>query len=152
MNPMTERTFTIIKPNAVAAGSTGKIIDAFIGAGFRIIALKLVCMSRNDAERFYGIHKGKEFYERLVEFMTSGPAVVAILERDDAVAGLRRLVGNTDPAKAADGTLRRLYGEDVTRNGIHASDSPENARTEAAQFFRDYEVIVADYRFPQRNS
>lgn len=143
---MTERTFTIIKPNAVAEGNTGKIIDAFVGGGFRIIAMKLVCMSRNDAEKFYGIHKDKEFYEGLVEFMTSGPSVVLLLEREDAVAELRRTVGNTDPAKAAEDTLRRLYGESVTRNGIHASDSAENARIEAAQFFSERDIIIADYR------
>lgn len=143
---MTERTFTIIKPNAVAAGNTGKIIDSFVGDGFRIIAMKLICMSRNDAEKFYGVHKGKEFYERLVEFMISGPSVVLLLEREDAVARLRRIVGNTDPAKAAEGTLRRLYGESVTRNGVHASDSPDNALIEAARFFSEKDIVIADYR------
>lgn len=149
---MAHRTFTIIKPNAVAAGNTGKIIDAFIRNGFRIIAMKLVYMSRNDAEKFYGVHKGKAFYGRLVEFMTSGPSVVLLLERENAVDELRRIVGNTDPAKAEEGTLRRMYGENVTRNGIHASDSPENASRESALFFREKDIIIAGYRTPHGNS
>ena len=107
---MEERTFTIIKPNAVAMGVTGRIIDAFLQDGFRILAMRLVCMSRNDAEKFYAIHRGREFFSRLVDFMTSGPCVVMLLEREDAVAELRRLVGNTDPARAAEGTLRRMFG------------------------------------------
>lgn len=151
MLKMRERTFTIIKPNAVAEGNTGKMIDAILRDGFRIIAMKLVCMSRNDAEKFYGIHRGKEFYERLVEFMTSGPSVVMLLEREDAVAELRRLAGSTDPAKAAEGALRRLYGEDVTRNGIHASDSVDNARIESAVFFSEQDIVVADYRNNMRS-
>lgn len=131
---MEERTFTIIKPNAVAMGVTGRIIDAFLQDGFRILAMRLVCMSRNDAEKFYAVHRGREFFSRLVDFMTSGPCVVMLLEREDAVAELRRLVGNTDPARAAEGTLRRMYGENVTRNAVHASDSVENARMEASRF------------------
>ena len=114
---MTERTFSIIKPNAVAAGAVGQILDAMLADGFRIIGLKLVCMSRNEAEKFYAVHRGKPFYGRLVTFMTSGPSVVLVLEREDAVAGLRRLAGATDPAKAAEGTLRRRFGENVTRGG-----------------------------------
>lgn len=146
---MEERTCTVIKPNAVAAGAAGKIIDAFLRDGFRIVALRLVCMSRNDAEKFYAVHRGREFFGRLVDFMTSGPSVVAVLEREDAVAELRRLAGNTDPAQAEEGTLRRMYGEDVTRNAVHASDSAENARIEAACFFSERDMIVAEYR-PER--
>lgn len=142
---MEERTFTIIKPNAVAMGVTGRIIDAFLQDGFRILAMRLVCMSRNDAEKFYAIHRGREFFSRLVDFMTSGPCVVMLLEREDAVAELRRLVGNTDPARAAEGTLRRMYGENVTRNAVHASDSVENARMEASRFFREEDIVVARY-------
>lgn len=143
---MTEHTFTIIKPNAVAAGDTGKIIDALIGDGFRIIAMKLICMSRNDAEKFYSIHRGKEFYDRLVEFMTSGPSIVMLLEREDAIAALRHLVGNTDPAKAEAGTLRHLFGESLTRNAIHAADSAENAIGEAAWFFTEQDIVIAQYK------
>ena len=142
---MEERTFTIIKPNAVAMGVTGRIIDAFLQDGFRILAMRLVCMSRNDAEKFYAVHRGREFFSRLVDFMTSGPCVMMLLEREDAVAELRRLVGNTDPARAAEGTLRRMYGENVTRNAVHASDSVENARVEASRFFREEDIVVARY-------
>lgn len=143
---MITKTFTIIKPNAVAAGNTGKIIDQLIGAGFVIRAMKMICMSRNDAEKFYAVHRGKPFFASLVDFMTSGAVVVAVLEREDAVAELRRVVGATDPAKAAEGTIRRLYGEDVQHNAIHASDSDENAAIEAAHFFADSDIIVADYK------
>ena len=145
---MTERTFSIIKPNAVAAGAVGQILDAMLADGFRIIGLKLVCMSRNEAEKFYAVHRGKPFYDRLVSFMTSGPSVVLVLEREDAVAGLRRLAGATDPAKAAEGTLRRRFGENVTRNAVHASDSVENAREEAGRFFDEREIVVARYAPP----
>ena len=145
---MTERTFSIIKPNAVAAGAVGQILDAMLADGFRIIGLKLVCMSRNEAEKFYAAHRGKPFYDRLVSFMTSGPSVVLVLEREDAVAGLRRLAGATDPAKAAEGTLRRRFGENVTRNAVHASDSVENAREEAGRFFDEREIVVARYAPP----
>lgn len=145
---MTERTFSIIKPNAVAVGAVGQILDAMLADGFRIIGLKLVCMSRNEAEKFYAVHRGKPFYDRLVTFMTSGPSVVLVLEREDAVAELRRLAGATDPAKAAEGTLRRRFGENVTRNAVHASDSVENAREEAARFFDEREIVVARYAPP----
>ena len=145
---MTERTFSIIKPNAVAAGAVGQILDAMLADGFRIIGLKLVCMSRNEAEKFYAVHRGKPFYDRLVSFMTSGPSVVLVLEREDAVAGLRRLAGATDPAKAAEGTLRRRFGENVTRNAVHASDSVENAREEAGRCFDEGEIVVARYAPP----
>lgn len=143
---MITRTFTIIKPNAVAAGNTGKIIDRLIESGFVIRAMRLVCMSRNDAEKFYAVHRGKPFFASLVDFMTSGAVVVAVLEREDAVAELRRVVGATDPAKADEGTIRRLYGEDVQHNAIHASDSDENAAIEAARFFSDNDIIVVDYK------
>lgn len=142
---MNNRTFTIIKPNAIGAGNTGKIIDHLIREGFKIRAMKYICLSRNQAEKFYDVHRGKPFFPSLVDFMTSGPIVVAVLERENAVAELRRVVGNTDPAKAAEGTIRRLYGEDVQHNAIHASDSDENAAIEAARFFSDDEIIIVDY-------
>lgn len=145
---MTERTFSIIKPNAVAAGVYGRMIDRLLADGFRIVGLKLICMSRNDAEKFYAVHRGKPFYDRLVTFMTSGPSIVMVLEREDAVAELRRLAGTTDPARAEEGTLRRLFGENVTRNAIHASDSVENAREEAVRFFDEREIVVARYAPP----
>ncbi len=142
------RTFTIIKPNAVAAGHTGKMLDRIIGAGFTLRAMKLIYLSRNQAEKFYAVHKGRPFFDNLVLFMTSGPVVVAVLEHEDAVAELRRLVGNTNPAKAEEGTLRRLFAESLTRNAIHASDSDENARIEWSHFFTEEEIIDADYRLP----
>lgn len=143
---MTNRTFTIIKPNAVAAGNAGKILDRINEDGFRVIALKLMCFSRNQAEKFYAIHKGKPFFEGLVDFMTSGPVVVAVLEKENAVAELRRLVGATDPAKAEEGTIRRLFAESMTKNAIHASDSDENAQIEWSWFFPEDEIIIADYK------
>ena len=145
---MKTKTFTIIKPNAVADGNTGKIIDKIIEAGFTIRAMKMLFMSRNDAARFYAVHTGQPFFDYLVQFMTSGPVVVAVLEREDAVPALRELVGNTDPEKAQPGTIRRLFGETVSRNAIHASDSDENARCEWEHFFTEQEVVVTDYRQP----
>ena len=142
---MKSRTFTIIKPNAVATGNTGKILDMILRDGFTIRAMKMVFFSRNDADRFYAIHKGKPFFPSLVEFMTSGPVVVAVLEKEDAVASLRELVGATDPAKAAEGTIRRLFADSLTRNAIHASDSDDNARAEWSQFFAASEIMEAEY-------
>lgn len=143
---MTDRTFTIIKPNAVAAGNAGKIIDAVIEGGFRIIALRLTYFSRNQAERFYAVHKGKPFFNDLVDFMTSGPVYVGVVEHENAVAEFRRLIGATDPAKADEGTIRRRFGESLERNAIHGSDSDENARIEWSQFFSDDDIITAEYR------
>lgn len=143
---MTDRTFTIIKPNAVAAGNAGKIIDAIIEGGFRIIALRLTYFSRNQAERFYAVHKGKPFFNDLVDFMTSGPVYVGVVEHENAVAEFRRLIGATDPAKADEGTIRRRFGESLQRNAIHGSDSDENALIEWSQFFSDDDIITAEYR------
>lgn len=143
---MTDRTFTIIKPNAVAAGNAGKIIDAIIEGGFRVIALRLTYFSRNQAERFYAVHKGKPFFNELVDFMTSGPVYVGVVEHENAVAEFRRLIGATDPAKADEGTIRRRFGESLQRNAIHGSDSDDNARIEWSQFFSDDDIITAEYR------
>lgn len=134
---MQNRTFTIIKPNAVADGNTGKIIDRLIDAGFNIDFMRMLALTRSDAERFYAIHRERPFFDELIEFMTSGRIVVMELSLgdSDAIGRLRTLVGCTDPAKAAPGTIRALYGRDVTQNAIHASDSLENAEAEAAQFF-----------------
>jgi len=136
-----ERTFTIIKPNAVAAGATGKIIDHLTGEGFRFVAMRMVWLSGNDAARFYAIHRDKPFFANLIGFMTSGPVVVAVVEHPAAVAHLRRVVGDTDPANAAEGTVRRLYGRDKTQNAIHASDSVENAAIEMGQFFCESDIM-----------
>lgn len=145
---MENRTFTIIKPNAVANGHTGKILDMIIGAGFTVRAIKMVCMSKNDAQRFYAVHKGRPFFPNLVLFMTSGPVVVAVLEGIDAVERFRELVGNTDPVKAGEGTIRKLFAESLTRNAIHASDSDESARQEWEHFFTPSEIMEADYSLP----
>ena len=145
---MKSRTFTMIKPNAVENGHTGKILDRILCAGFRICALKMVCLNRNDAEQFYAVHQGKPFFRRLVTFMTSGPVIVAVVEKDNAVSELRRIVGNTDPEKAEEGTIRKLFAESLTRNAIHASDSEENAQKEWSHFFTPKEIMETQYWLP----
>jgi nucleoside-diphosphate kinase len=130
-------TLTIIKPDAVSAGKAGRIIAHLEGAGFTVRAARVLQMSRTQAGEFYAVHKGRPFYDELVEFMTSGRCIPLVLERDDAVAELRRVIGATDPAEAAPGTVRKLYAESKGRNAIHASDSDENATREAAFFFAE---------------
>ena len=134
-------TFAIIKPDAVAAGNTGKIIDRIIGGGFRIRGMKLIHQTRKQAEGFYEVHRGKPFYEGLTEFMSSGPCVVMVLEKDGAVKAWRDLMGATDPAKADVGTLRKDFGGSVGENAVHGSDSDENAKIEIAYFFSQIELI-----------
>lgn len=136
------RTFTMIKPDAVEAGHSAAILKHLVDAGFRIVALKMWCMSRNDAKRFYAVHTGKPFFDGLIEFMTSGPIIAAILEKEDAVAELRKTVGSTNPEEAAEGTVRKLYGSSVRQNAIHASDSDENARIEWQLHFCDKEIML----------
>ncbi len=131
------RTLAIIKPDAVAAGNAGKIIAHLEGAGFRIVAMKMVHLSREQAGEFYAVHRERPFYGELVEFMTSGPAIPIALEGDDAVTKYRETIGATDPAEAAEGTIRRLYAESKGRNAVHGSDSDENAATEIRFFFGD---------------
>jgi nucleoside-diphosphate kinase len=131
------RTLAIIKPDAVAAGNAGKIIAHLEGAGFRIVAMKMVHLSREQAGEFYAVHRERPFYGELVEFMTSGPAIPIALEGDDAVAKYRETIGATDPAEAAEGTIRRLYAESKGRNAVHGSDSDENAAVEIRFFFGD---------------
>lgn len=132
---MKERTFCIIKPDAMLARQEGKIIDALLEGGLDIVQMRLVWLDRGAAERFYEVHRGKPFWEDLMALMTSGPIVAMVLEGEDAVAGLRRLVGVTNPRDAARGTLRRKYGTSTTRNAIHAADSLGSAAVEASQFF-----------------
>ncbi len=131
------RTLAIIKPDAVAAGNAGKIIAHLEGAGFRIVAMKMVHLSREQAGEFYAVHRERPFYGELVEFMTSGPAIPIALESEDAVARYRETIGATDPAEAAEGTIRKLYAESKGRNAVHGSDSDENAATEIRFFFGD---------------
>jgi nucleoside-diphosphate kinase len=138
---MTERTFSIIKPDATRRNLTGKINAVIEDSGLRIVAQRRVKMSQEQAEDFYGVHQDKPFFGELVEFMTSGPVVVQVLEGKDAVARYREVMGATNPANAAPGTIRQLYAESFTGNSVHGSDSPENALIEIAQFF-DAEDIV----------
>ncbi len=129
------RTLTIIKPDAFSGRKTGKIIAQLEGDGFRIVGGRVLRLDRERAEAFYAVHRGKPFFTSLVDFMTSGPVLALTLEREDAVTRLREVIGATDPAEAAPGTVRALYAESKERNAIHASDSPENARLEVAFFF-----------------
>ena len=138
---MAERTFSIIKPDATRRNLTGKVNAVIEEAGLRIVAQRRIRMSRAQAEAFYGVHKEKPFFGELVEFMTSGPVVVQVLEGDDAVARYREVMGATNPANAAPGTIRQLYAESFTGNSVHGSDSPENAKIEIAQFFTDADIV-----------
>ena len=139
---MSNRTFTMIKPEAVRAGTTADILKMITDNGFRIVALRMHHLSRNDAMRFYAVHKGKPFYEKLVDYMSSGPIVAAILEGENAVASYRCLVGATNPAEAAEGTIRQRFGTDKTMNAVHASDSDENARIEWQLHFADSDIML----------
>ena len=134
-------TFAIIKPDAVRAGNTGKIIDRIIADGFRIRALKMIHQSRAQAEGFYEVHRGKPFYDGLTEFMSSAPCVVMVLEKEGAVKAWRDLMGATDPAKADAGTIRKEFGTSVGENATHGSDSDENAAIEIAYFFNRLEIV-----------
>ncbi|MCS6990753.1 MAG: nucleoside-diphosphate kinase [Chitinophagales bacterium] len=132
-------TLTIIKPDAVAAGHIGNILQMICQAGFRIVAMKMVHMSESEAGRFYAVHRERPFYRDLVRFMSSGPVVAAIIDAENAVERFRQLIGATNPEQAAEGTVRRLYGTSVERNAVHGSDSDANAVTEAAFFFSELE-------------
>ncbi len=132
-------TFSIIKPNAVRTGKTGPIMAMINEAGFEISAMRMVKMTAEQAGVFYDVHKGKPFFEGLVEFMTSGPVVVMVLKHTNAVDEFRKLIGATDPAKAEPGTIRKLYAVSVQMNAVHGSDSTENAKREADFFFRGTE-------------
>ncbi|MCS7000288.1 MAG: nucleoside-diphosphate kinase [Bacteroidota bacterium] len=138
---MPERTLAIIKPDAVAAGVVGEIIAQIQQAGFRIRAMKLVRLSAEQAGAFYAVHRERPFYAELVRFMSSGPVVPMVLEKDNAVADFRALIGATDPAEAAEGTIRKRFGRSKGENAIHGSDSPENARVEIAFFFAESELV-----------
>jgi nucleoside-diphosphate kinase len=135
------RTFAMIKPDAVQAGNAGKIIAHVQQAGFRILGMKLTQISLPQAQQFYEVHKERGFYGELVEFMSSGPSVVLALESDNAVGKWRETIGATDPAEAADGTIRKLYAENKGRNAVHGSDSDENAAIEIAFFFSGTELV-----------
>ena len=138
---MSNRTFTMIKPEAVAAGHAGKIIDMITSNGFKIIALKYTRLSREEAGTFYEVHKERPFYGELCEFMSSGAIVVAILEKENAVEDFRTLIGATNPAQAAPGTIRAKYATSIGENAVHGSDSDENAAIEGAFHFGGVELF-----------
>ncbi|WP_456440159.1 nucleoside-diphosphate kinase [Caldithrix abyssi] len=142
---MKERTLAILKPDCVQKGLVGKVIDHLLNKGFDIIGMKMVHLTKQTAGEFYAVHKGRPFYDELVDFMTESPVVVMALEKENAVAGLREVIGATDPAEAAEGTVRRLYADSKGRNIIHASDSPENAKIELGFFFSNKELIENGY-------
>lgn len=128
-------TFTIIKPTAVSKGYIGPILNKIAEDGFKIAGLKMLHLTRTEAQRFYEVHMGRPFYDDLVEFMISGPIVVAVLEKENAVEAYRKLIGSTDPEKAEEGTIRKMYAESMQANAVHGSDSDENAELEATFFF-----------------
>ena len=131
----------MIKPDAFSKGYSGAIIDKIIKSGYRIVALKLTKLTGDKAGEFYAVHKERSFYGELVEFMSSGPIIAAILEKENAVADFRKLIGATDPAKADEGTIRKLYAASVGENAVHGSDSDENAKIEGDFFFSGLERI-----------
>lgn len=138
---MSNRTFTMVKPDATAKGYTGAILDQIIKGGFSIKALKWIHLSKEQAGAFYAVHKARPFYGELVDFMSSGPIVAAILEKDNAVADFRTLIGATNPADAAEGTIRKQFASSIGENAVHGSDSDENAAIEGSFFFSGLEIF-----------
>ena len=136
-----ERTFSILKPDATARNLTGATNAVIEKAGLRIVAQKRIRMTREEAETFYAVHKERPFFGELVEFMTSGPVVVQVLEGDNAVAKYREIMGATNPAQAAEGTIRKQFAQSVGENSVHGSDSTDNAKIEIAQFFAGNEIV-----------
>jgi nucleoside-diphosphate kinase len=140
-NNLNQRTLAILKPDCLQKRLQGKIIQQILDAGFEIIGMRLLKLSKTSAETFYAVHKGKPFYERLVEYMTSGHVIPIVLVKENAVEDFRKLIGATDPQKADEGTIRKLYAESIERNIVHGSDSPENAIIEINHFFTPEELI-----------
>lgn len=136
-----ERTFVMIKPDATSRGLIGKVIARLEEEGLRVAAMKMLLVDKATAERLYEVHRGKPFYDGLVEYITSGPVVAMVLEGEDAIARVRRVIGATDPAKAEPGTIRREFGLGIRENVVHAADSPENARREIRIFFKESEIL-----------
>ena len=137
-----ERTLSIIKPDAVGRGLIGEVIKRFEKAGFKIIAIKMVHMTKEEAEEFYAVHRGTDFFEGFTAFMCSGPSVVMVLEGEEVIAESRKLIGATNPKDAAGGTIRREFATDGRRNVVHGSDSPETAAFEINYFFDPSEIVV----------
>lgn len=138
---MSNKTLAIIKPDAVANEYAGAIIDIIIKAGFKISAMKMARLTKSSAEGFYAVHKERPFFGELVEYMTSGPCIAIALEKENAVDDYRKIIGTTDPAKADEGTIRKLYAKDIQSNAVHGSDSDENAEKEIAHFFSRDELL-----------
>lgn len=138
---MTNRTFTMLKPDSVEKGNIGAILEKINASGFRIVAMKLTQMTKRDAKAFYAIHKERPFYNDLVQYMTRGPVVAAILEKDNAVEDFRALIGATNPAEAAEGTIRKLFATSISENAVHGSDSDDNAAIEGAFHFSAREMF-----------
>jgi nucleoside-diphosphate kinase len=136
-----ERTLCIVKPDAVEAGNTGPILARIEASGLKVVALRMLRLEPSEAEAFYAVHAERPFYRSLVEFVTSGPVVVGVLEGDDAISRYRKLMGATDPANAEPGTLRAEFATDVERNAVHGSDGPDTAREEVAFFFRRLDLV-----------
>jgi nucleoside-diphosphate kinase len=137
----TEKTLAIIKPNSVKAGYAMMILDMIALDYFKVVGIKMIQLTDADARKFYAIHSGRPNFDELIKFIISSPVVVAVLEKEDAVKSFMELIGATDPAEAADGTIRRKFGESITENSIHGSDSPENARIEIGFFFSGLEIF-----------
>ena len=135
------RTFTMLKPDTVESNNIGNVTQMITDAGFVIKAMKLTQLSKDQAKEFYSVHKERPFYEELVEYMTSGPIVAAVLEKDNAVEDFRNLIGSTDPSEAEDGTIRKKYAESKGRNAVHGSDSDENAQIEADFHFNKEDLV-----------
>ncbi|HWF09624.1 MAG TPA: nucleoside-diphosphate kinase [Bryobacteraceae bacterium] len=135
-----QKTFSIIKPDAVATGKAGKILSLLEENGFRVAAMRMTKLSQSQAEGFYAVHRERPFFASLVKFMTEGPVIVMALEREDAVKKLREVMGATNPANAAEGTVRKLYAESIERNAMHGSDAPETAAEELKYFFTSIEL------------
>ena len=138
---MSERTFSIIKPDAVAAGNAGAILGRLEKAGFRLVGVRMRRLTVPEAEGFYGVHVGKPFFAELCQFMASGPCITLVLERENAILGLREVMGATNPTNAAPGTIRKDFAESMGRNAIHGSDAPETARFEIGYFFPGIELV-----------
>jgi len=136
-----ERTFSMIKPDATARNLTGRIIAKLEEAGLRVIAQKRVWMSRKQAEGFYGVHRGRPFFDELCDTMSSGPTVIQVLEGENAIARNREIMGATDPAKAAEGTIRKEFARSIGENSVHGSDAADTARQEIAYWFAEIEVV-----------
>jgi nucleoside-diphosphate kinase len=142
----TERTLSILKPDALQSGVLGKILTKLEEAGLKPVAMKMLQLTQQEAEGFYAVHRERPFFRSLVQYMTSGPVIVQVLEGDDAVARNREVMGATDPAKAAPGTIRKLFAKSIEANSVHGSDSAENAKAEIAYFFAQTELVRYEWK------